>query len=104
MLQKSESSKRNVLKAVLVVPLLALFLFSFNTREVYIPANQGNDINWSSLNDGAKIEIKITKNTTDDELEKIKKDMAKEGVDFSYRWSFIGKGLRLEPVQQACLT
>ncbi len=84
MLQKSESRKRNVLKATLVIPLLALFLFSFNTREVYIPANEGSEINWSSLSDGAKIEIKITKDTTDDELEKIKKDMAKEGVDFSY--------------------
>ena len=25
-----------------------------------------------------------------------------EGVDFAYWWSFIGKGLRLQPVQQAC--
>ena len=25
-----------------------------------------------------------------------------EGVDFAYWWSFIGKGLRLQPAQQAC--
>ena len=26
-----------------------------------------------------------------------------KGVDFSYWWSFIGKGLRLQPAKQACL-
>jgi hypothetical protein len=25
-----------------------------------------------------------------------------EWVDFAYWWSFIGKGLRLQPAQQAC--
>ena len=25
-------------------------------------------------------------------------------LDFAYRWSWIGKGLRLQPAQQACLT
>ena len=25
-----------------------------------------------------------------------------EGVDFAHWWSFIGKGLRLQPAQQAC--
>ena len=25
-----------------------------------------------------------------------------KGVDFAYLWSFIGKGLRLQPAQQAC--
>ena len=25
-----------------------------------------------------------------------------EGVDFAYLWSSIGKGLRLQPAQQAC--
>ena len=25
-----------------------------------------------------------------------------EGLDFAYWWSFIGKGLRLQPAQQAC--
>ena len=27
-----------------------------------------------------------------------------ELVDFAYWWSFIGKGLRLQPAQQACFT
>jgi hypothetical protein len=84
MLQKSESSKRNVLKSALVLPALALFLISFNTKEVYVPAGEKNDLNWVTLDDGIKIEITINKDTTDEELEKMKQDMAKEGVDFSY--------------------
>ena len=84
MLQKSKSRKANFLKSTLVLPALALFLFSFNTREIYVPASETGNLNWVSLNDTGKIEIKITKDTSDADLEKIKQDMAKEGVDFSY--------------------
>ncbi len=84
MLQKTESSKRNVLKSALVLPALALFLISFNTKEVYVPAGEETDLNSVTLDDGVKIEITINKDTTDEELEKMKQDMAKEGVDFSY--------------------
>ena len=36
MLHKSKSKKANLLKYVLVIPLLALFLMSFNTEDIYI--------------------------------------------------------------------
>ncbi|NND16291.1 MAG: M56 family peptidase, partial [Eudoraea sp.] len=35
MLQKSRSQKRNMLKYALVLPVLAFFMFSFNTKEIY---------------------------------------------------------------------
>ncbi len=84
MLQRSQSKKANMLKSALVLPALALFLFSFNTKEVYVPTAGAAEINWFSLDTSEKIEVKITKDTSDAELEKIKQDMAKEGVDFSY--------------------
>ncbi len=84
MLQKSQSKKANMLKSALVLPALALFLFSFNTKEVYVPSTATTDLNWFALDNDEKIEVKITKDTSDAELEKIKQDMAKEGVDFSY--------------------
>jgi hypothetical protein len=84
MLQKSQSKKANMLKSALVLPALALFLFSFNTKKVYVPSTATTDLNWFTLENGEKIEVKITKDTSDAELEKIKQDMAKEGVDFSY--------------------
>lgn len=83
MLQKSQSKKANMLKSALVLPALALFLFSFNTKEVYVPTTTATELNWM-LDTADKIEVKITKDTSDAELEKIKQDMAKEGVDFSY--------------------
>ncbi|MGB5645668.1 MAG: M56 family metallopeptidase [Muriicola sp.] len=84
MLQKSQSKKANVLKSALVLPALALFLFSFNTKEVYVPSTVSTDLNWLASDTVAKIEIKITKDTSDEDLQKIKQDMAKEDIDFSY--------------------
>lgn len=84
MLQKSQSKKANMLKSALVLPALALFLFSFNTKEVYVPTTAATELNWMALDTSDKIEVKITKDTSDAELEKIKQDMAQEGVDFSY--------------------
>ena len=84
MLNKSKSNKRNILKIALILPALAVFLVSFNTKDVYIPIDPFVD---ATLNTGLLsqiIEIKIDKNTTDKELRDIKKDLAKKGVDFSY--------------------
>ncbi|MCP4976425.1 MAG: M56 family peptidase [Maribacter sp.] len=84
MLNKSKSNKRNILKIALILPALAVFLVSFNRKDVYIPIDPYMD---APLNTGVLsqiIEIKIDKNTTDKELKDIKKDLAKKGVDFSY--------------------
>ena len=84
MLQKSQSKKVRIFKAALVFPALALFLFSFNTKEIYIPSNEASDLSWWELNATKEIKIKIDKDTSDEELEKIKAEMAEEGIDFSY--------------------
>ncbi len=84
MLNKSKSGKKNILKIALVLPALALFLASFNTRDIYIPINNRIDI-YSDENVRSNIiEITIDKNTTDKELEEIRKDLANKGIDFSY--------------------
>jgi len=84
MLNKSKSNKRNILKVTLILPALALFLLSFNTKNVYIPIEP--KIDTQSSNDYAfgLIEIIIDKNTTNKELSDIKKGLSKKGVDFSY--------------------
>ena len=84
MLNKSKSNKRNILKIALILPALAVFLVSFNTKDVYIPID--SEFNAVSIYDQTSkiIEITIDKNTTDKELSEIKKDLAKKGVDFSY--------------------
>ena len=84
MLNKSKSNKRNMLKIAFILPALAMFLLSFNTKEVYIPAKTKLDTASTSAQNSQLIEITIDKNTTDKELDDIKKDLSKKGIDFSY--------------------
>jgi len=82
MLQQSKSQKRNMLKYALILPALAFFMFSFNTKEIYITKPDANQE--VQITDGKSIEITIDSKTTNKELEEIKKDLAEKGVDFSY--------------------
>jgi len=84
MLNKSKSNKRNILKIALILPALAVFLISFNTKDVYIPIHSEYNMLSNHEQTSKVIEIIIDKNTTDKELSEIKKDLAKKGVDFSY--------------------
>lgn len=81
MLNQNQSKKINVLKTLLVAPLLGLLLASFNVEETYLYQNFDSV---ESVMDDKKVELSINKGTTDTELDKIKKDLAKDGIDFSY--------------------
>merc|ERR1712000_572248 len=72
--QISKSKKSNLLKLTLVIPLIALFLMSFNTKEIYIAKNETNlnNIEQTDLSD-------ITSKSTDKDLKSIKKDLEKQG-------------------------
>ncbi len=84
MLHQSRSNRRNVLKTGIILPVLALFLWSFNSETVYVPS--GTEISArAKIEFGIQIvEIQIDKDTSDEELEELKKDLADKGVDFSY--------------------
>ncbi len=45
MLHKSKSKKLNALKYLLILPALALFLMSFNTKEIFIEIDNPRDLN-----------------------------------------------------------
>jgi len=83
MLHKSKSHKRNLLKMALILPALAIFLLSFNTHTIYVPKTaQGSAV---IIAESLKtIDILITKDTTNEELEELKKDLSTKGIDFSY--------------------
>lgn len=81
MLNKKQSRKINRFKVLAVVPLLALFLASFNVRTVY---KQQSTNTMLQVKQGETIEYTITKNTSDRELEKIKKELKDKDIDFSY--------------------
>lgn len=85
MLHKSKSKKRNAFKMALILPALAVFLLSFNTRTIYLPKADQSIGGASMVATSLKtIEILINKDTSDKELEDIKKDLLNKGIDFSY--------------------
>jgi Antirepressor regulating drug resistance, predicted signal transduction N-terminal membrane component len=81
MLNQNQSKRISVFKTLLVLPLLGLFLVSFSIENVYQYTNE--DSIESALEDKS-VELTIDKDTSNDELDKIKSDLAKDGIDFSY--------------------
>ena len=89
MLHKSKSNKLKSWKFGIILPMLALFLMSFNTKEVFINTSK-SDINNVSENiltkDLTEIEIVIlTKDLPDTQLEKVKNQLLKEGLTVKFK-------------------
>lgn len=79
MINQIPSRKIKALKTLFILPFLALFFFSFNVRTEV----QQQD-STSELMAGKSIQLVIDKNTTEKELTKMKKDLRKDGIDFTY--------------------
>ena len=87
MLNQNQSKKVNALKTLVMVPLLGLFLVSFSIEENYLykdPDSIESVMEGNTVKDDKMVELTIDKNTTDTELDNIKKDLSEEGIDFSY--------------------
>ncbi|NQY04784.1 MAG: M56 family metallopeptidase [Flavobacteriaceae bacterium] len=91
MLQQQKSKKRNMFKLAIVVPVLIAFVYVFNT-EVRAQVKQTvSNVSATlpavdeELRKDKVIKIKIDKNTSKVDLEKMKKSLKKEGIDFKYR-------------------
>ncbi|AEM69471.1 peptidase M56 BlaR1 [Allomuricauda ruestringensis DSM 13258] len=87
MLNQNQSKKINVLKTLVVAPLLGLLLVSFSIKETYLYKDfdsAGSLMTEKQSKDNKKIEFTIDKNTSDAKLNNIKKDLAKDNIDFSY--------------------
>ena len=82
MLQRNQSKSIHVLKYLLIVPMLALFLMAFNRETVYVMEESPASMVFSQQ--AKSIEYLIDKNTTDAQLLKMKTDLAKDDIDFSY--------------------
>ena len=81
MLNKNQSKRMNAFKTFLVLPLLAIFLLSFAIEKEYQFKTSTQEV---QLATDEKVEVIIDKNTTDEDLLKIKSDLAKDAIDFSY--------------------
>ncbi len=88
MLNKKQSKKRNQLKYVLIIPMLALFLMSFNTKIVPITktSSEKNEVIKNTLLSPTKIDIiSIDKDITNAGLDKIKVRLIKEGYSVVFK-------------------
>ena len=83
MLHKSKSKKINQIKFALVIPVLALFLMSFNTKEIIISPTSNNFVNASNANE--HIEVIISKDFTDKDLENLKLKLKADGYTVKFK-------------------
>lgn len=85
MLHKSKSKQSNQLKLTLVLPLVVLFLMSFNTKDIYVQITpEENNVLEQFPDKSESIEIIITKNTSNADLENIKNELKTKGITFIY--------------------
>ncbi|WP_052467165.1 M56 family metallopeptidase [Psychroserpens damuponensis] len=84
MLHKSKSSKINQLKLVLVLPFLAFFMMSFNTKNVYVEIPLEEEKPTKALFQTKEIEQIFTYDMSDEDLVLIKKKLRNQGVTFDY--------------------
>jgi bla regulator protein blaR1 len=87
MLQKSKSNKFRIWKYALILPLLALFLMNFSTKEIITYTESSNSksiINESSVETDEIEERLINKDFTEADLEQVKKELASKGVKLKF--------------------
>lgn len=84
MLHKSKSKKINLIKYVFVIPLLAIFLMSFNTKKNYVKETliQSNPSTNATLEQKQIDTFYILDAQTDKDFEDLKKHMATMGYTF----------------------
>jgi bla regulator protein BlaR1 len=83
MLHKSKSKKINQIKYALVIPLLALFLMSFNTEKIYV--NKNKSPLTEELLKNEVIEVIITKDFKDEDFENLKAKLKSEGYSATFK-------------------
>ncbi|MCO4822556.1 MAG: TonB-dependent receptor plug domain-containing protein [Flavobacteriaceae bacterium] len=84
MLHKSKSNTLNIWKYGLIIPFLALFLMSFNTKDIYIENDNylNSDININENDVEARL---INKDFTDADLDALKKELGLAGLTVKFR-------------------
>jgi len=82
MLHKSKSNRFNQWKTAIIIPLLAIFLMSFSTENIYIKKS----ISDKTFNSKNEMEVVIiTKDYTNSDFEKIKKEFNLKGITLKFK-------------------
>ena len=86
MLHKNRSKNRNHWKFILILPLLALFIMSFNTKEIIVDTKSSKSIiNNNEVIANEIIEIIITKDFSEADFKKIKEKFADAGITIKFK-------------------
>ncbi|MGR7813656.1 M56 family metallopeptidase [Lacinutrix undariae] len=83
MLQKSKSNPKNIYKYALILPMLAFFLMSFNTETIYVEVQK--DKVSETKNVTTELTMVITKDTTDEMLEKFSAIAKKQDIIIEFK-------------------
>lgn len=81
MLNKEKSKKVHYIKYAVILPLLAVFLMNFNTREVYINVND-NSFNANSIAKNETEEFLIDSNFSEVKMQKFVAELKTKGFEF----------------------
>ncbi len=84
MLHKSKSNKLRIFKYATILPALALFLISANTKEIYIETSKNIETNNIIPNLYGDIHIVITKDFTEKDLEAVVKKASEDKITLSF--------------------
>ncbi len=85
MLHKNRSKNRNYLKFTLILPLLALFIMSFNTKEIIIEDESSKSISNNEITANEIVDVIITKDYSEADFKKIKEKFAESGVTLKFK-------------------
>jgi hypothetical protein len=87
MLHKKRSKISNQWKFALILPLLTLFLMSFNIKEIVVERPEdGNDLIYDTMDTFHEVhDIIITKDHTEADLDKLKAQLAEDGITVKFK-------------------
>ncbi|TXE18563.1 hypothetical protein ES692_05845 [Psychroserpens burtonensis] len=86
MLHQSKSNKINKLKMIFVIPLLGVFMMSFNTEDVYVEIDHRDSVENEVTNKiQDHLNVIFSKDNTDEYLLLTKKQLSKKGITFNYK-------------------
>ena len=85
MLNQQTSNPIKLVKYSTILPLLALFLFAFNTKTIaQVKEQENNENKWSYEISVTNFEVLVDKNSTDEELERESKALKKDGISLKF--------------------
>jgi bla regulator protein blaR1 len=85
MLHKNRSKNRNLWKFTLILPLLALFIMSFNTKEIIIEDESSKNITNNEITTNKIVEVIITKDYSEADFIKIKEELSEAGITLKFK-------------------